>query len=567
MSFVCHGGVAVAVGKTPRLHSRVGARHNGSSHRSAPQFVKGTSVATVLLVGALLAGIVILTPLADKWRIPLPILLTIFGLAVPLVPGVPALSIEPDFILPLVLPPLLFAATQKASAREFKENARPIVILAVGLTVASAGATAFVAHWMGMDWGPAFVLGAIVAPPDPVAATAVARRLRLPGRLVTILEGEGMFNDATALVMYKVAVGAVVAGEFSGAGLGRSLVLALVLGVGIGLAAGWLTNFALARLHLAAPETTVTLAVPFIVYIVTDHLQGSGVLAVLVLGLFLRTYSHTAITSGGWLLGRAVWEYADYIITSLVFVFIGFELTDVLESEPLADRAVGLAVAVVVLLVVLRFAWIFPFVWWSRARRRRRMSEATPVGNRETVVTAWAGMRGVVTVATALALPATVTGGDAFPARHTVVFVALVTVLATLVAQGLTLAPLVRKLKVGGDSNVAVEVRRLRRQALAAALAEARDSDAVVPDRVRGAVILQYEGYLASHDALHAARHGKDEDDADEGDEGAVADLLRRAAEVERELVIGARHTGRVSQEAADVVLSEIESRAVRDTE
>jgi len=524
-------------------------------------------VETVLLVGALLAGIVILTPLADKWRVPLPILLTLFGLALPFVPGVPTLTIEPELILPIVLPPLLFAATQKASAREFRENARPIVVLAVGLTVASAAATAVVAHWMGMAWGPAFVLGAIVAPPDPVAATAVARRLRLPGRLVTILEGEGMFNDATALVMYKVAVAAVVAGEFSGAGLGKSLVLALVVGAGIGLAAGWLTNFALAKLHLAAPETTVTLAVPFIVYVVTDHLEGSGVLAVLVLGLFLRTYSHTAITSGGWLLGRAVWEYAEYILTSLVFVFIGFELTNVLNNEPLEDSALGLAGAVVVLLVVLRFAWVFPAVWLSRSHQRRYSSEATPVGNRETVVTAWAGMRGVVTVATALALPATVASGEDFPVRHTVVFVALVTVLATLVVQGLTLAPLVRKLKVGGDSNVSVEARGLRRKALEAVLADMREAETEVPDRVRGAVVLQYEGYLASHDALHAARHGGDADDADPGDERAVADLLRKAAEVERDVVIDARRFGSVSQEAADEVLSEIEARAVRDSQ
>ncbi len=528
-------------------------------------------MATVLLIGGLLAGIVVLTPLADKWRVPLPILLTIFGLAVPLVPGVPALTIEPDLILPLVLPPLLFAATQKASAREFRENARPIVVLAVGLTVASAAAVAVIGHALGLSWGPAFVLGAIVAPPDPVAATAVARRLRLPGRLVTILEGEGMFNDATALVMYKVAVGAVVAGEFSVAGVGLNLVLAVVVGVGIGLVAGWLTNFALARLHLAAPETTVTLAVPFIVYFVTDRLEGSGVLAVLVLGLFLRSHSHKAITSGGWLLGRAVWAYADYIITSLVFVFIGFELTDVLDSAPLENRVLGLAAAVVVLLVVLRFAWIFPFVWLSRARQRRRPSEATPVGNRETVVTAWAGMRGVVTVATALALPPTASGGAEFPFRHTIVFVGLVTVLATLVVQGLTLAPLVRKLRVGGDSNVSMETRNLRRRALSAALAEVRDGaggiDAEIPDRVRGAVILQYEGYLASHDALHAARHGRDDDDDDAGDDRAVADLLRRAAEVEREVVIDARRTGRVSQEAADEVLSEVESRAVRDTD
>ena len=226
-----------------------------------------------------------------------------------------------------------------------------------------------------------------------------------------------------------------------------------------------------------------------------------------------------------------------------------------------------LAIAVVVLLIVLRFVWLFGVVWLGRARTAVRKTEATPVGNRETAVTAWAGMRGVVTVATALALPATVAGGSVFPARHTVIFVGLVTVLATLVLQGLTLAPLVRRLGVGGVSHVNREVARLRRKAFEAALERLRENDGEVSTRVREAVVLQYEGYLASHDALYAARHGARGVDDDTGDERAVADLLRTAAEVEREVAIEARRTGRVSPEAADELLSEIESRAVRDSD
>ena len=348
----------------------------------------------LLLWVALLAGIVILTSLTDRLRIPLPVLLTIFGLLVPLVPGLPLLEVDSDMILPLVLPPLLFAATQRATAREFRENARPILVLAVGLTVATAAAVAVVAHAFGMGWAPAFVLGAIVSPPDPVAATAVARRLRLPGRLVTVLEGEGMFNDATALVLYKVAIGAVLAGELSGAKLGTDLVLALVVGAGVGIGAGWLTTFALARLHLAAPETTVTLAAPFVVYLAADHFGGSGVLAVLGLGLYLRTYSHTAITSGGWLLGRAVWRYADYIITSLVFVFIGFELpprcfgpsrhqADAIGGSPRPSWGRSWCCA---------FAWLFPAVWLSNLAPAPATAHRGHAGwQRETFVTAWAG--------------------------------------------------------------------------------------------------------------------------------------------------------------------------------
>ncbi len=523
-------------------------------------------MSTVLLLAGLVAGVVVLTPLAERWRTPLPVLLTLFGLLVPLLPGVPPVRVLPDVILPVVLPPLLFAATQRATARDFRENARQIALLAVGLTVLTAVVVAVVAHAMGVGWGPALVLGAVVAPPDPVAATAVARRLRLPGRLVTVLEGEGMFNDATALVLYKISVVAVLSGGLSAGGLARSLVLAVAVGSGLGLAAGFLTRAALARLHLAAPETTVTLAAPFAVYLLADRLGGSGVLAVLVLGLYLRTYGHGAVTSGGWLLGRAVWRYADYIVTSLVFVFIGFELTAVLKAQPLESRSIALALAVCGVLVAVRFGWLFPAVWLARLRRRRG-TEDGPVGSRETLITAWAGMRGVVTVATALALPTLTDAGASFPSRDMVVFVALTCVLATLVVQGLTLAPLVRLLGVGSDVDVAREARVLRRRATTAvldALHEHLGDD--LPERVRVAVTLQYQGYLAAQTAVGAARRGDDDDDRDDGDDRAVDDLLRQASEVEREVVIEARRRGQVSAEAADAVLDDVESRAVRDT-
>jgi len=518
-----------------------------------------------LLVALLLAGIVVCTPLADRWSVPLPVLLTIFGIVVPLIPGVPEIAVDPDLILPVVLPPLLFAATQRATARDFRENSRSILLLAVGLTILTTVVVAVVGYAAGLGWGPAFVLGAVVAPPDPVAATAVARRLRLPGRLVTVLEGEGMFNDATALVLYSVSVAAVVAGSLSAGSLVVALLLAVGVGIGLGLIGGWLTRVALARLHLAAPETTVTLAVPFAVYLLAEHLNGSGVLAVLTLGLYLRTFGHTAVTSGGWLLGRAVWRYADYIVTSLVFVFIGFELTAVLRSTPLTSGELGLAGAVVLVLVVVRFAWLFPAAWLSRLRRSTRGSQGSPVGGRETLVTAWAGMRGVVTVATALALPALTEAGEPFPSRTVIVFVGLVVVLATLVVQGLSLGPLVRRLGVGSEVDVAAEARALRRRATATALEVVRRDGDGVPDRIRAAVTVQYEGYLAAQDALGTARHGDASDRDDTGDERALGALLRRAAEIEREVVIDARSRGAVSAEAADEVLDDVESRAVRD--
>ncbi|PJI86754.1 Na+/H+ antiporter [Luteimicrobium subarcticum] len=521
----------------------------------------------LLLFAVLVAGIVVLSPVAERLRIPQPVLLTVFGLVVPLFPHVPELRVDPDLILPVVLPPLLFAATQRASAREFRDNAKPILVLAVGLTVVSAVVAAVVAHAFGMPWGPAAVLGAIVSPPDPVAATAVARRLRLPGRLVAVLEGEGMFNDATALVMYKVAVGAVVAGHATTGAIGVSFVLGVVVGVGVGLVAGWLTRLALARLDDAAPQTTVTIAVPFAAYVGADHLGGSGVLAVLVLGLYLRTRGHRSYTSGGWLLGRAVWNYLDWIVTGLVFVLIGFELTAVLEDDVLDRSTVAVAAAVVAALVVVRFVWVFPASYL--ASRGARLPQAVPGSPREALVVSWAGMRGVVTVASALALPLTVdadAGGGAFPWRTEVLVVGLATVLVTLVVQGLTLAPLVTRLGVGTEGDIAAEAADLRRAATAQALDVVRtDVDRRTPPRVRDAVVLQYEGYLAAQDALLEARRGRADDDHDDGDEDALEGLLERASEAERDFVVDARARGEVSAEAADEVLDDVESRARRE--
>lgn len=530
-------------------------------------------MSTVLLGGLLVAVVVVATPVADRLRLPLPVLLTVLGLLLPLAPGTPDLSIDPDVILPVVLPPLLFAATQRATAREFRENARAILLLAVGLTVASAAAVAWVAHQTGLGWGPAWVLGAVVAPPDPVAATAVARRLRLPDRLVTVLEGEGMFNDATALVLYGVAVSAVVTGGVTPGEVSIALALAVVVGVAVGLLAGVLTRRALAALHDAAAETTVTVAMPFAAYLVAGQLDGSGVLAVLSLGLFLRTYGHPALTSGGWLLGRAVWRFADYLITSLVFVLIGFELTAVLEDSGLSAETRGLAVAVVVVLVVVRFGWLFPAAFLARFRQRRREA-ATPYGARETLVAAWAGMRGVVTVATALAIPLTTDAGRSFPHRNEIVAVGLVCVLATLVVQGLTLAPLVRLLGVGVDADTGREVAALRQRAARAALDSVRSSTAGddVPEPVRRAATLQYDGYLAAQAALDAARTGSAggippeiTDQPGSGYADALERVLREASEAERTVVLDARRTGEVSAAVADEVLSDIEARAVRD--
>ncbi len=511
----------------------------------------------------LVAGVIVLTPAAARWRVPQPILLTLGGLLLGLMPFSPELQVDPELILPLVLPPLLFAATQRTTVTEFREHAGAVLLLAVGLTVSTAALVAVVAHGAGLSWSIAWVLGAVVSPPDPVAATAVARRLRLPHRLVTILEGEGMFNDATALVMYKVALVAAVSGDFSLADSGLQLGLGVVVGVLGGLVAGVLSRWLLARIHDGYAETTVTVLVPYLAYVGAEHIDGSGVLAVLTVGLYLRSYGHEATTSQGWLLGRAVWAYADFLVTSLVFALLGYELVKVIARTAVPAGTVAVGAWVLATLVLYRALYIG--VGGALTNRRARSRDMPlPSGWRESAVVAWAGMRGVVTVAAVLALPVDFSAGSSFEVRDEIVLVALGCVLVTLLVQGLTLAPLTAWLGVGRAADESREVAELRRTAAQQALDDLceRLSDDV-PDDVRQAAILQYEGYLSAQQAMERARTRQDAPDADPATQ--LHELLRRATDVERGVVLEQRRSGQVSAAVGDEVLRDIEGRAVRD--
>lgn len=523
---------------------------------------------TAALAALLVAGVVALTPLSDRLRVPQPVLLTVFGLLLALVPGTPQLSIEPSLVLPLVLPPLLFAATQRTTVREFRAHARPVLLMAVGLTLATIVVVAVVAHALGLPWEASWVLGAIVSPPDPVAATAVARGLHLPHRLVTILEGEGLFNDATALVAFKVALAAAVTGGFSWAGTLEEAALSIGIGVPLGLALGWLTTRVLRLVDDGAAETTVTVLMPYLAYLGAEHLRGSGVLAVLSLGLFLTTFSHPSTTSEGWLLGRSVWEYADFLVTSLVFALVGYELVKVGADARLDATTLLHAGVVVVVLVVFRPLWVFPIAAVTRVRAKRR-DEPIPTGWRESAVVSWAGMRGVVTVAAALSVPLMTTSGQELAGRDELLVIALSCVLVTLLVQGLTLQPLVTWLRVSGSSlDEVAELARLRRRAAQQALRLVRrqmeQGQQRPPEVVRSAVVERYEGLIASQQALEELRRGAAGGDPDHETADELAQWLRRAAGAERDYVVERRRRGQTSPEVADAALREIEGRALR---
>ncbi len=516
-----------------------------------------------LLLVALIAGIVVLTPLADRLRVPQPVLLLIYGLALALLPGLPALQLDATLVLPVVLPPLLFAATQRTTVQQFRDAVVPISLLAVGLTVATAAVVAVVAHLVGMPWAPAAVLGAIVSPPDPVAATAVARRLRLPERVVTILEGEGMFNDATALVLYKVTLGVALTDEFSPLSAARDLLLAVIVGVGLGWLLALGVKLALMALHQGAAEATLTLAVPFVAYQGAEHFGGSGVLAVLVLGLYLRHSGHSAISARGWVVGRTVWEYLDFLIASLVFVLLGFELTSVIGHTPSEPASLLLAGTVFATIVVFRPLWMFPAVLVARALDRRHQG-SIPSHWRETTVVSWAGMRGVVTVATAIALPALSDQADA-RWRNQVVLTALTCVLMTLILQGLTLRPLIRLLGVGTEAHGREEVRRLGQHAVEAALERLRSQP---HDDAAQAVLETYRARLQAQQALtrflDATIAGSSGDDRGAQAEQRLREAFALASAAERDFLLGALNSGEATPTAADEVLMDVEIRATQ---
>ncbi|WP_327684740.1 Na+/H+ antiporter [Streptomyces sp. NBC_00467] len=414
------------------------------------------------LVLALLLGAVVTVPLGDKFDLPAPVLMTLAGIALAFIPFVPNVEIPPDFILPLVLPPLLYATVQRTSWRQFAANVRPIMLLAVALVFVTMAAVAAVATTLvpGLPLAAAVALGALVAPPDPVAATAVAGRLGLPRRLVSILEGEGLFNDVTAIVLYHVAIAAAVTGTFSWPEAAGELVLSAVVAVAVGLALGWLSNKLMSYLGDATLQIGLSLLVPFVSYVLAEELHGSGVLAVLTTALFLAEHTADADDVTGRLAGNTFWDIVDTLVTGVAFGLIGLELHNVFgTAEGQLWEMLGWGVAISAVVVGVRLFYLLPATWLAkRLHDKRDLDEEIPVGWRETVVMWWAGMRGVATVALALAIPLTTDSGEAFPGRDQIIFIAFSVIISTLVFQGLTLPWLVKRLGVQADSDAEREL-------------------------------------------------------------------------------------------------------------
>lgn len=515
---------------------------------------------TILLV--VITATVISVPLAEKLRLPYPILLLIFGIALGYFPGVPMLQPDPELILPLILPPLLYSAARRTSWAELTRNWRAIGLLAVALVLVTAFAVGAVLQALvpGLPFAAALVLGAMVGPPDPVAATAVAAQLQLPRRLTTVLVGEGVSNDATSLILYEVALAAVVTGAFSPWKAGGLFLLSGVVGIGAGLALAWGTRRLLDRLPSEATRPAATLIVPFVAYLGADALHGSGVLAVVTLALSLARSEDSAGAVARTQAG-ALWQVVDLLVTGIAFAFVGFELRTIVEQGPGDTATLLVQIAVIsIVTIFVRFLWIFPVGWIGERTTLLGPDDEEPVGWREQLIASWSGMRGVVTLAMALALPTVVEAGDDFPERDRLIAIAFGVTVVTLLLQGLTLPVLVRALRVQAPAGERQEAEReLTSKALRAGKARLhrlRDEGAP-PDLVEVAI----DNAHALMRQLDTRLDGVEDVAAERERIATLAQLEAEMLAAARRAVIDARRETGADPRVVDEVLRRLDAR------
>jgi CPA1 family monovalent cation:H+ antiporter len=428
-------------------------------------------VSLVLVLFAATAGMRVV---ADRSNIPLPTLLVLGGLCVALIPGLPRLSLDPETVFLIFIPPLLFWASLTTSLRDLRRNIRGITLLAVFLILVTMVVVACVAHKMlpALSWAMCFVLGAIVSPPDAIAVSASTRRLRLPRDMLAILDGESLMNDATCLVAYQVALVAAVTGTFSLVQAGTDLVLTSVGGVVIGLMAGWSVRWV--RTHIkrsSVVDNTISLLSPFLAFIPATYLRCSGVLAVVAMGLYLGRDRPALIAAETRLQATAMWEILTFLLEGLIFIFIGLQLPVVIASIEASQIAklIEASLAIAGAMMFTRLLWVFPGAYLPRwiDARLQRPTHFPPW--RQVLFVGWAGIRGGDSLVIALAIPYVNSFGAPLLGREAAIFITFVVILITLVGQGLTLAPLIKILGIVGGDEDKIEERNARHTSVQAA--------------------------------------------------------------------------------------------------
>jgi Na+/H+ antiporter len=502
-----------------------------------------------LVVFGLLVAIAALAVLARIVHVPYPVTLVLGGAVIGFLPGVPSVELDPDLVLLIFLPPLLYGAAFFTSVRDLRRNAKPIALLSIPLVLVTMAVVALVAHEaIGLDWGPAFVLGAIVSPTDAVAPAEIMRRIGAPRRLITIIEGENLTNDWPALVLYSIAIDAVVTGSFSAWEAIPKFVASGVGGVAIGLVAGRVIREVRARIDDPPTEITISILSGYAAYLPAEELGLSGVIAAVTVGLFMGWHTPQLTTPLMRLQGVAVWEMLTFILNALLFLLVGLQLPSVLDN--LSGNSTGelllWALLVSAVVVVVRVAWTFLIPYGVQMTDRRMGAGPRRAPPAERLAVGWAGMRGSVSLAAALAIPLHIDAGSVFPDRPLIVFLAFGVILVTLVGQGLTLSPLISWLGLIDDGVEEREERVARQRVAEAGLAridEIGEPDWVKPDSIeRARLMLDYRrrrfGALVDGDG-----------DSYEGRTDAWRRLMYELFDAQRERLVTLRNRGEISDE------------------
>jgi CPA1 family monovalent cation:H+ antiporter len=494
-----------------------------------------------------LVAVGLLALAARKIRVPYPILLTVGGLGLALVPGVPTIHLDPQLVFDLFLPPLLYPAAVYTTWRDFRANLRPILLLAIGLVLATMTATAFLFHWLtGLPLAVGFVFGALISPPDAVAALSVTKNMRVPRKIVVILEGESLANDATSFISFRFAVAAVMTGYFSLAEASTRFLFVAAGGICVGLAIGWLATQVQRRLDDPPVQTMFSLLTPYIAYFTGERLHVSGILAVVIAGMVYGWYAPRILRGRMRLQAMPVWETVVFVLNGVLFMVIGLQLPLVARSLPPSSMAEAgkLAVLVLAAIVLVRFAWMFASSYLPRLLSRTLRHE-TPW--QHTVLIAWTGMRGADSLAGALAIPFALPSGQPFPGRDLILLLTFCVIFGTLALQGLTLSPLIRWLKVVDDRVSEKEERSARLKANEAAMARLEEMRSA--SHLRPEIVEHLRREYA--DRIRQLRNGPSEEESTPRLFSAdFEELAREALETERETVIQLRNEEQLDNQA-----------------
>ncbi|HEY1976804.1 MAG TPA: Na+/H+ antiporter [Candidatus Baltobacteraceae bacterium] len=521
-----------------------------------------------LVLITFLVAVVILTLIARRLRIPYPIAFVVGGIALAFSRNLPRPHIEPDLILLLILPPLLYSAAWSTDAWDLRRNIRPIALLAIGLVLFTTVAVAAFAHFfVGFGWPLAFTLGAIVSPPDAVAAEAIFSELAIPRRIAAIITGECLFNDATALVLYRFALAAAVTGAFSLTQATLTFVLVAAGGVAIGIVTAFGVEGIMRYLaRRGANDPTVAsvlfLLAPFISYVPAEALHVSGVLAAVCAGLISGRRSSEFIDSETRLLGSGVWQLLTFILNAFAFLLIGLELPEILAKlVPHVRDYILYGLALAALVIVVRLIWVFPATYLPRLIPRLRKLDPSPPANAVFVI-GWSGMRGIVSLAAALALPYSL-GHTGFPERAVTIFFTFCVVFVTLAFQGLTLGPIIERLGITETSKGAQREAHLRVRALEAGLERLRDYErrhhGALETEVVGRVMEEYQQRI---DLLRGRGAPADTDES----RASVLDreLEKEALAAERRTITTMRTAGEIPDDIFRSIEYDLDLAALR---